>query len=244
MYFNLPVFHDLEIEIYLLCYNYYQKWKFTLLPIEKNSSILTFEFSKIKDSFSILKMTPHFFSNQNDFRTWLEANHQTEKQLLVGFHKVGKGKPCMTWSESVDQALCFGWIDGIRKSLGPDAYTIRFSPRKPNSVWSPVNIKKVEELTKAGLMREPGLHIFNIRKEDSSKLYSYEMNNMELRPEFQEAFQSNTKAWAYFQSQTKAYRKVAIKWVMTAKQEATIQKRMQTLVSDCEAEQKIKQQRY
>ena len=185
-------------------------------------------------------MLPQFFTTKEEFRHWLEHHHLTESQLLVGFYKVGSGKPSMTWPESVDQALCFGWIDGIRKNLDANSYSIRFSPRKPNSVWSPTNIRKMEELSLAGLMREPGLAIFNKRRADSSLLYSFEQNNLSLLPEFELAFQANAQAWSYFQSQPKSYRKVAIKWVMTAKQATTREKRMLTLIHDCAEGRKIK----
>lgn len=185
-------------------------------------------------------MLPRFFATPQEFRLWLEQNHQVETHLLVGFYKVGSGIPSMTWPESVDQALCFGWIDGIRKNLDSNSYSIRFSPRKPNSVWSPTNIRKMEELSQLGLMREPGLAIFNKRRADSSLLYSYEQNNLSLSPEFEQAFKANTPAWNFFQAQPNSYRKVAIKWVMTAKQAATREKRMQTLIQDSAESRKIK----
>jgi uncharacterized protein YdeI (YjbR/CyaY-like superfamily) len=103
---------------------------------------------------------PRFFPSQLDFRKWLEKNHNKETELIVGFYKVGTGKPSLTWSQSVDQALCFGWIDGIRKSIDNESYCIRFTPRKPSSNWSAINIKKVEELTKLGLMKPEGTKHF------------------------------------------------------------------------------------
>src|SRR6478735_2031721 len=105
-------------------------------------------------------MTPTFFATQSDFRKWLQKNHKTETELNVGFYKVGSGKPSMTWSQSVDEALCFGWIDGVRKSIDADSYQIRFTPRKASSIWSAVNVKKVEELTKQGLMQPAGIAAF------------------------------------------------------------------------------------
>src|SRR5687768_6389102 len=119
-------------------------------------------------------MNPVFFPDKTAFRKWLEAHHITEKELLVGFYKVGSGKPSITWPESVDEALCFGWIDGIRKSLNEDSYTIRFTPRKPGSIWSAINIKKVEALSKAGLMYPEGMAAFAKRSEQKSAIYSYE----------------------------------------------------------------------
>ena len=119
-------------------------------------------------------MTPVFFSNQNEFRRWLEENHTTKTELVVGYYKVWTGRPTMSWSQSVDQALCFGWIDGIRKSIDEKSYCIRFTPRKPTSVWSNINIKKVEELTEKGLMTEAGLQAYSKRKDTKSGIYSFE----------------------------------------------------------------------
>ena len=130
-------------------------------------------------------MKPQFFSTQSDFRTWLENNHQTETELLVGFYKVNSGKPSMSWSESVDQALCFGWIDGVRKSMDEESYTIRFTPRKKDSIWSAINIKKVEHLSGQGLMKEAGLKAFNLRTENKSRIYSHEKEPIPLHQNFE-----------------------------------------------------------
>jgi len=119
-------------------------------------------------------LEPTFFPSPADFRTWLEANHDKAQELWVGYYKKRTSKPSITWSESVDQALCFGWIDGIRKSIDADSYMIRFTPRKPDSTWSAVNIKKVQELTEQGLMRPAGIKAFENRKEAKSGIYSYE----------------------------------------------------------------------
>ncbi len=138
-------------------------------------------------------MKPIFFSTPEEFRKWLEKNHQKEKELLVGFYKVGSKKPSITWPESVDQALCFGWIDGVRRSIDEESYSIRFTPRKPTSIWSAINIKKVEELTKAGLMKPEGLKAFELRKEEKSRVYSHEKETATLDPEFERTFKSNKK---------------------------------------------------
>ena len=129
-------------------------------------------------------MEPKFFSTQDDFRKWLEEYHQKESELLVGFYKVGTKKSSMTWSESVDQALCFGWIDGIRKSIDKESYQIRFTPRKSTSIWSAVNIKKIEELTKKELMFPAGIAAFEKRQEHKSKIYAFETDAMQLPEEF------------------------------------------------------------
>ena len=133
-------------------------------------------------------MEPKFFSTQEDFRKWLEENHQKESELLVVFFKVGTKKSSMTWSESVDQALCFGWIDGIRKSIDEERYQIRFTPRKSTSIWSAVNIKKIEKLIKKGLMFPAGIAAFEKRQEHKSKIYAFEMEAMQLPEEFLKKF--------------------------------------------------------
>ena len=178
---------------------------------------------------------PIFFAKQSDFRQWLKKNHKTQTELLVGFYKVGSGKPSMTWSQSVDEALCFGWIDGVRKSIDKDSYTIRFTQRKPTSIWSAINIKKIEELTRQGLMLPAGLASFEKRTENKSKIYSYEKEEEELSPNFKKHFKANKKAWDYFQSLAPSYRKVSTHWVMSAKQETTRIKRLNQLISDSAA---------
>jgi uncharacterized protein YdeI (YjbR/CyaY-like superfamily) len=180
-------------------------------------------------------MKPVFFSSPAAFRKWLEKHHSKKAELLVGFYKVGSGKPSMTWSESVDQALCFGWIDGVRRSLDKDSYTIRFTPRKSSSIWSAINIKKVEALQKAGLMTPAGLNAFNLRKAHRSKVYSYEKEAPALPDSFLEVFKANKKAWQYFSALAPSYRKTSIHWVMGAKQEPTRLKRLHKLISDSEA---------
>lgn len=179
-------------------------------------------------------MEPKFFSTQDDFRKWLEENHQKESELLVGFYKVETKKSSMTWSESVDQALCFGWIDGIRKSIDKESYQIRFTPRKSTSIWSAVNIKKIEELTEKGLMFPAGIAAFEKRKEHKSKIYSHENNPKEFSEEFLKLFKANKKAWQYFEKLAPSYKKTSIHWVINAKQEVTQLKRLQQLIADSE----------
>lgn len=166
-------------------------------------------------------MSPKFFSDQSKFRKWLATHHSSQTELLVGFHKVGSGKPSMTWPESVDQALCFGWIDGVRRRIDDESYSIRFTPRKAGSIWSAVNIKKVEELTKSGLMQPAGVTAFEKRTEGRSKIYSYEKEASELSHEFEKQFRKNKKAWEFFATQPPSYRKVMIHHIMDAKQEKT-----------------------
>lgn len=172
-------------------------------------------------------MKPKFFSDQLLFRDWLEKHHQKEKELLVGFYKVHTKLPSLTWSEAVDQALCFGWIDGTRKSLDKDSYTIRFTPRRPNSIWSAINIAKVQKLSQEGLMTEAGLEAFNKRKEDRSKVYSHENANIQLSDNYEKIFKSEKLAWDFFVKQTPSYRKSVVHWIMSAKQEKTRLLRLQ-----------------
>lgn len=184
-------------------------------------------------------MTPKFFPTQTDFRKWLKENHERETELLVGFYKVGSGKPSMTWSESVDQALCFGWIDGVRRSIDAESYSIRFTPRRSKSVWSAINIKKVEELTKQGLMKPAGLAAFAKRDENKSRIYAYERESAKLSAEFEKQFKANKKAWEFFQNQAPSYRKAIIHWITSAKQEATRQSRFEKLLKESENSRRL-----
>ncbi len=180
-------------------------------------------------------MEPIFFSSPLEFRKWLAENHKKETALLVGYYKVGSGKPSMTWSQSVDEALCYGWIDGVRNSIDEHRYQIRFTPRKATSIWSAVNIQKMEELTQKGLMQPAGLASFENRKESHSKIYAYEKEVMNFTPEMEEQFKTNKKAWEYFQALAPSYKKISTNWVMCAKQEATRIKRLNELIADSAA---------
>jgi uncharacterized protein YdeI (YjbR/CyaY-like superfamily) len=177
-------------------------------------------------------MKPTFFTKQYDFRKWLEKNHKIKIEILVGFYKVNSGKQSMTWSQSVDEALCFGWIDGVRKSLDKDSYQIRFTPRKLTSIWSAVNIQKIRTLTKLGLMQTAGLEIFANRKDNESQIYSDENAEVKFSFELEKQFISNKIAWEYFQSLALSYRKYSTYWVMSAKQETTKLKRLNELIAD------------
>ena len=180
-------------------------------------------------------MKPTFFAKQSEFRKWLIKNHKTETEFIVGFYKVDSGKASMTWSQSVDEALCFGWIDGVRKSIDKDSYQIRFTQRKSTSIWSAVNIKKIEELTKLGLMQPAGIESFRNLKESKSKIYSYENEGEKFTIDYEKKFKVNKKAWSYFQLLAASYRKASINWVMSAKQEATQLKRLAELITESEA---------
>jgi uncharacterized protein YdeI (YjbR/CyaY-like superfamily) len=174
-------------------------------------------------------MKPTFFKTPRDFRDWLEKNHKTARELWVGFHKKGTGKPSITWPESVDQALSFGWIDGIRKSVDEGAYMIRFTPRRPTSKWSAVNVKRIAELSEQGLMQPAGRAAFEGR--DLTKApYSYEPRTGELDPAFEKRFKANRKAWTFFNAQAPYYRRTLCWWVMSAKQEETRLRRLERLI--------------
>jgi uncharacterized protein YdeI (YjbR/CyaY-like superfamily) len=177
---------------------------------------------------------PVFFATSAEFRAWLEEHHDERTELLVGFYKKGTGKPSITWPESVDQALCFGWIDGVRRSLGADAYTIRFTPRKPNSVWSTANVKRANELVELGQMRQAGLRAFEARTERRVGIYSYEQarDAARLDPEQEREFRANPAAWEWFERQPPWYRRGATWWVVSAKREETRKRRLATLIED------------
>ena len=175
-------------------------------------------------------MKPKFFRQPSAFRAWLAKNHATAGELLVGFHKKGSGKPSMTWPESVDEALCFGWIDGIRKSLDDDSYTIRFTPRRPKSIWSVVNIKRAGALMDAGAMAPAGLSAFETRLENRSGIYSYEQRKDTLPEPYAGKLRKQKAAWSFFHAQPPSYRKKVGWWVVSAKQEPTRLKRLEQLL--------------
>lgn len=183
---------------------------------------------------------PIFFASAAQWRAWLEEHHATETEVVVGFHKKKTGKPSMTWSEAVDQALCFGWIDSVRHSLGPDAYTNRFTPRKPTSNWSKINVAKVEELTRRGLMHPAGLAAFAQRDSARTGVYSFENGDDDLGEEYEAEFRRAKKAWAWFASQPPGYRKQASHWVRSAKREETRRSRLATLIADSRVGQRVK----
>src|SRR6186713_2226558 len=163
-------------------------------------------------------MTPIFFANPSDFRKWLKKNHKKETELVVGFYKVDSGKPNMTWPQSVDEALCFGWIDGIRKSLGETSYVIRFTPRRASSRWSDVNTRRIAELIAAGRVRPAGLAALGRRDPAKSGVYSYEQRqSAKLEPAHQRRFRAHRDAWAWFAAQPPWYRRIAAFYVVSAK---------------------------
>ena len=180
-----------------------------------------------------------FFESPADFRRWLEKHAATAQELWVGYYKRGSGKPSITWPESVDEALCVGWIDGIRKSLDEDCYTIRFTPRRADSNWSLVNIGRVAELEKAGRMRPAGRRAFQDRNEERARRYSYEQRTAKLAAPYEKKLKAVPKAWKFFCSQAPWYQRTMSLWVMSAKQEATRMRRLERLIADSAQGQRI-----
>jgi uncharacterized protein YdeI (YjbR/CyaY-like superfamily) len=176
---------------------------------------------------------PRFFPTLADWRAWLEQNHATEQELWVGFHKRDSGRPSITWPESVDGALCFGWIDGVRKSIDATSYKIRFTPRKPRSIWSAININRVAELKRMGAMHAAGLSAFEKRQDERSAIYAYEQRKTaKLPPQYEKQFRANKAAWKFFTSQPPWYQRTATYRVVSAKKEETRVKRLATLIKD------------
>jgi Uncharacterized protein conserved in bacteria len=179
--------------------------------------------------------TPRFFATAADFRAWLHANHDRTTELVVGFHRKGSGRPSITWPESVDEALCYGWIDGVRRSLDEDSYTIRFTPRKASSIWSNVNIAKAEALLAAGKMMPAGLAAWQRRDPARSGLYSFEREEpAAFDATMERRFRANRAAWKFFGAQPAGYRRVATHYVVSAKRPETREKRLATLI-ECSA---------
>jgi uncharacterized protein YdeI (YjbR/CyaY-like superfamily) len=184
---------------------------------------------------------PTFFATPADFRAWLERHHEQADELLVGFYKKDSGRPSITWPESVDEALSFGWIDGVRRRIDDVSYSIRFTPRRRGSIWSAVNIGRVEELTKLGRMSPAGLAAFAAREESKSRVYAFENAPRELPPADEKKFRANRKAWKFFSEQPPGYRRLAIFWVTSAKREETRARRLGQLIEDSGKGVRLKQ---
>ncbi|HLT30787.1 MAG TPA: YdeI/OmpD-associated family protein [Myxococcaceae bacterium] len=175
---------------------------------------------------------PTFFPTPADFRAWLEANHQTASELLVGYYKKGTGRPSITWPESVDEALCFGWIDGIRRSLGEEAYCIRFTPRKPTSIWSAVNVARVAALTQLGRMTPAGLAAYEKRRDDLTGIYGHDrLTPAQLDPALRARFDAHAEALEWFQSQAPSYQRITLHWIMNAKKQETRERRFEQVLA-------------
>jgi len=177
-------------------------------------------------------LKPKFFRTPEDFRIWLEKNHTTATELWVGFYKRDSGKRSITWPESVDQALCFGWIDGVRKRVDEISYQIRFTPRRRGSIWSATNIKRAKELVEQNRMRPTGLRAFAARIENKSGIYSYEQRTTELEESHETHLKKNKAAWNFFQIQPPSYRKMISWWIVSAKKEETRMARLAKLISE------------
>lgn len=178
-----------------------------------------------------------FFNNQEEFNDWLEEHHAEASEIWVGYFRISTGRSSLTWSASVDTALCFGWIDGIRKNIDKQSYKIRFTPRKVNSVWSAVNVKKVQALIQLGKMRPEGMHVFNNRTDAQG--YSSEQRNVKLAKEYEEQIKANQTAWLFFTNLAPSYKRDSIWWVMSAKKEETRLRRLGILIASSEEGLKI-----
>ena len=183
---------------------------------------------------------PLFFSSPSAWRAWLKKHHADTEELWVGFYKRDSGRPSITWPESVDGALCFGWIDGVRKSIDDISYRIRFTPRRPRSVWSAVNVRRATELSTLGLMHSAGLAAFEKREGKRSEIYSYEQRkNAKLPPAYEKEFRRHPAAWKFFRALAPWYQRTSTYWVISAKKEETRLKRLGLLVDHSERQQKI-----
>ena len=174
--------------------------------------------------------SPRFFRKPADFRAWLDRNHERVSELWVGFYKRDSGKPSITWPESVDEALCVGWIDGIRKSIDDVSYVIRFTPRKPVSIWSNVNIAKVKQLIEQGRMRPAGIAAWERRDEKQSGIYAFERKAATFSAEALQQFKVHETAWRFFEAQPPGYRRLAAHYVSSAKREDTRVRRLAVLI--------------
>jgi len=179
-------------------------------------------------------MQPKFFTAPEKFREWLERNHDSAAELLIGFHKKSSRKKSVTYAEALDEALCFGWIDGVRKNLNETSYTIRFTPRKPTSIWSNINVKHVERLQKEGRMHRAGTEAYERRAPERTGIYSFENAPRELPPEYEKTFRQNKAAWKFFQEQPAGYKRLMVFRTVSAKKEETRLRRLKQLIESSE----------
>lgn len=184
-------------------------------------------------------MRPKFFSDSSKLRKWFETNHSKKDEQWIGYYKVNSGRKSITWPESVDQALCFGWIDGIRRSIDDEAYMIRFTPRRPKSNWSEVNLKRMPELIKLGLVHSAGMAAYERRDAEKIKQYAYERKSFQLTREQTAQIRRNKKAWAFFENLPPSVKKPTIAWVVTAKREETRKRRLAMLIECCQQEERL-----
>ena len=184
-------------------------------------------------------MEPRFFKTPGEWRRWLTANHKTERELWVGFHKLASGKPSVTYHQALDEALAFGWIDGVRKSIDVSSYVIRFTPRKTNSIWSAVNLARVRVLIDEDRMSPHGLAVYENRNKTRTNRYSFEQKTVALTPAQQRTFKANRDAWTFFSAQPPGYRRVATWFVVSAKKEETQERRLRTLIAESSSRRRI-----
>jgi uncharacterized protein YdeI (YjbR/CyaY-like superfamily) len=184
-------------------------------------------------------MKPRFFKTPREWRRWLSANHKTASEQWVGFHKLASGKGSVTYQEALDEALAFGWIDGIRKSVDASSYTIRFTPRRPRSIWSAVNLARVKVLIAARRMSSHGLAVYERRDETRTNRYSFEQKTVALTPSHLRTFKENREAWMFFSAQPAGYRRVTTWWVVSAKKAETQERRLTTLIATSAAGRRI-----
>ena len=180
-----------------------------------------------------------FFKSSTECRRWLERNHDKVTELWFGFYKKNSGKHGITYREALDEALCFGWIDGLKKSVDGDSYTYRFTPRKPNSVWSVINTKRADELRKLGRMEAPGLKAFAARDPKRSGIYSFENRPKKLSPDLEKKFKANKEAWEFFVKMPPGYQRLASCFVMSAKKEETRLSRLERLIEASERKMRV-----
>lgn len=184
-------------------------------------------------------MSAKFFKSQADFRKWLEKHHDKETELFVGFYNVASGRGGLTYKQAVDEALCFGWIDGVRRNLDADSYTNRFTPRKAKSYWSAINTKRFHELDAMGMIAEPGRKAFDARDAAKTQQYSFERETAKFDAAMEKQFRANKKAWAFFKAQPPGYRRLMTHWVTSAKKEETRASRLQKLIDTSAAGERI-----
>jgi uncharacterized protein YdeI (YjbR/CyaY-like superfamily) len=185
-------------------------------------------------------MRPRYFETPEDLRAWLEEHHEMAEELWVGLYKKSSGRPSVTWPEVVDEALCFGWIDGVRKSIDAQRYANRLTPRRPTSSWSAVNVKRFGQLKRQGRIRPAGQRAYDLRTKAKTGVYSYEQRHqVVLDPAFEQRFRAKKKAWAWFQEQAPSYRTTAVYWVMTAKRPETRERRLERLIEDSAAGRRV-----
>ena len=184
--------------------------------------------------------TARYFSSPAQLRQWFDRHHADADELLVGYHKRSTGRATVTWPESVDEALCFGWIDGVRRSVDDERYTIRFTPRRARSIWSKKNLARMDELIAEGRVHPAGRRVFESRDRERTNQYSFEQEHTAFDADQERAFRANKRAWRFFSAQPPSYRRPATWWVVSAKRADTKARRLATLIDDSANGRRIK----